>query len=265
LWRAATRMRSRRISPHAGLSLRRCLGIGFGVITQGLFFFTVWELVQFLNAPQGSSSPWFARIDFCLVGQFAITQSLWLWPPVRQRLGRQISRSFYGSSYRVMTCLSLLLVFGQWRTSPVVIWQLDGNWASVAVVVAFVAAWIALFYSLSLTGLGYQTGLTEWICWLAKRPPPRREFIPRGAYVVLLHPVYLSFLGLLWFTPTMTLDHALLTAVWSLNIFIGSWLKDQRLAYYLDDTYRPYAARVPGYPGMGVGPLACWRTRQIGS
>ena len=63
----------------------------------------------------------------------------------------------------------------------------------------------------------------------------------------------------MWFTPTTTLDHALLTAIWSVYIFLGSWLKDRRLAYYLGDAYRVYATRVPGYPGMIVGPLARWQ------
>jgi hypothetical protein len=70
--------------------------------------------------------------------------------------------------------------------------------------------------------------------------------------------VYLSFLGLIWFTPRMTLDHALLTAIWTAYVFVGSVLKDRRLEFYLQDEYRQYAARVPGYPGMFLGPLARW-------
>ncbi len=123
----------------------------------------------------------------------------------------------------------------------------------------YIASWLALFYSLSLTGLGYQTGLKEWLHWIRRQPLPRRDFTPRGAYFWLRHPVYLSFLGLLWFTPTMTLDHALLTAIWTAYIFLGSWLKDLRLAHYLGEPYLVYAARVPGYPGMTVGPLSRWR------
>ena len=70
------------------------------------------------------------------------------------------------------------------------------------------------------------------------------------------HPVYLSFLGLVWLTPTVTLDRAILIAVWTAYIFVGSYLKDRRLQYFLGSRYREYQARVPGFPGMPVGPLA---------
>ena len=68
--------------------------------------------------------------------------------------------------------------------------------------------------------------------------------------------MYLSFLGLIWFTPVMTADHAVLTGIWTTYIFLGSCLKDRRLVFYLGRSYRQYQAAVPGYPGMVVGPLA---------
>jgi methanethiol S-methyltransferase len=145
-------------------------------------------------------------------------------------------------------------MFAFWRSSPVVLWSLDG-WGRTVIEWAFLATWPALIYSLSLTGLGWQTGWTPFWHWLRRQPVPRREFRPRGAYRVLRHPVYLSFLGLVWFTPVMTLDHAVLTGIWTVYIFVGSYLKDRRLVHYLGDTYRAYQARVPGYPLVPFGPL----------
>ena len=121
---------------------------------------------------------------------------------------------------------------------------------------AFYASWLALFYSLNLTGLGYQTGWTPWWYWVRGKQIPARRFEPRGAYLLLRHPVYLSFLGLIWFVPVMTADRAVLTATWSVYIFCGSWLKDQRLIHFLGDRYLQYQAEVPGYPGLTFGPLA---------
>ncbi|MDB5341089.1 MAG: hypothetical protein JWN70_6708 [Planctomycetaceae bacterium] len=236
----------------------RAGGILFGVITHLWFLATVWYLFPFLSSTPGTSSEHALWIDACLTLQFAISHSLYLSPPARVWLGRWLNRSFYGCSFCLLTCASLSLVMWQWRTVPVVIWQMSGIWA-VMMWAGYVGCWIGLFYSLALSGMGYQTGLTDLLHWYKRRPLPRRTFTPRGAYFVLRHPVYLSVLGLLWFTPTMTLDHALMTGIWSAYIFIGSWLKDRRLAYYLGDSYHDYAAQVPGYPGMLFGPLARWR------
>jgi protein-S-isoprenylcysteine O-methyltransferase Ste14 len=159
--------------------------------------------------------------------------------------------------FSAITCIGLLLLIGYWQSSPIVIWNAAG-WRRIAVSAGFYASWLTLFYSLKLTGFGYQTGWTQWVYWLRRQSLPRRELVERGIYRWLRHPGYLSFLGLIWFTPRMTADHAVLTAVWTVYIFVGSYLKDQRLAFYLGDNYCRYAGRVPGYPGMFFGTLGKW-------
>jgi protein-S-isoprenylcysteine O-methyltransferase Ste14 len=178
-----------------------------------------------------------------------------LLPSVRSRLTKIIPSQFYGLFYTAITCTSLWLIFLFWQQSSIVIWEFSGIAKSVTTA-GFFGSWLALFYSLSLTGFGWQTGWTPWMRWVRGKAQPNRRFEPRGAYRVLRHPVYLSFLGLIWFTPILTLDHALLTAIWTAYIFYGSYLKDERLAFYLGDTYRQYQAVVSGYPGMLWGPLA---------
>jgi len=72
----------------------------------------------------------------------------------------------------------------------------------------------------------------------------------------LRQPVYLAFLGLVWLTPVVTLDRALLIVVWTADIYVGSVLKDRRLLLFIGSPYREYQSRVPGYPGIPLGPLA---------
>jgi protein-S-isoprenylcysteine O-methyltransferase Ste14 len=234
--------------------MSRLLGILSGLLTHALFALTVWQLFRFLQgSTRHASGPLW--IDLLLAVQFAAVHSMLLLPPVRQRLERWIPSAFYGLFFCMVTCAGLLLVISQWRSSPLVVWQAQG-FGRMLVEMAFAASWILLFYSLSLNGLGYQTGWTPWWHWLRRQSEPRRNFRPRSAYLVMRHPVYLSFLGLIWFTPTVTLDRALLIAIWTVYVFVGSYLKDRRLQYYLGSRYREYQAEVPGYPGMIFGPLA---------
>ena len=231
------------------------LGIAFGIGTQSLFVFTVWRLFWFLKGREpATGSPGSLLVDAGLAAQFAVPHSLLLLPAVRDRLTRVIPSVFYGSFYCVVTCGCLLLMFGLWQPCSGVVWRFDGA-ARSAIEVAFVGSWVALFYSLHLTGLGYQTGFTPWWHWLRGNPLGVRRFEPRGAYRWFRHPVYLSFLGLVWFSPVVTPDRAVLIGTWTVYIAIGSYLKDQRLAYYLGDRYRDYQSRVWGYPGIWFAPL----------
>jgi len=242
------------------LDWRRALGIVFGFGAQVLFAFTVCGLFIFLfdsrAASWEDSANWFV-VDSLLALQFAVVHSLMLLPAARSRIAAWLPSSLYGTLFCFATCGGLWLIFEFWHSSPTVIWQATGATA-IAVRIAFCCSWVALFFSIRLGGLGYQTGWTQWLYWFRRKPLPRRGLTQHGAYRWLRHPVYLSFLGLIWLTPQMTLDHALLTGAWTAYIFVGSVLKDRRLEYYLGDEYREYASRVAGYPGMIFGPLAKW-------
>ena len=219
---------------------------------------TVWYLFPFLQgfAPPSAvyDSPRWWLIDGLLVLLFCVPHSLLLAPPVRDRLERVLPCALHGCFFCLTTCLSLLLLIFAWQRTPVVVWRLEG-WTAWPVCVGYFLSWAGLFYSLSLTGYGWQTGWTPFWAWFWRLPAPPRRFKEQGAYRWLRHPVYLAFLGQIWLTPTATLDRFLMMLILTVYVAVGSWLKDQRLLFYLKDTYRSYQARVPGYPLVGFGPL----------
>lgn len=243
--------------------MRRIAGILFGLVTHAVFAFTVWHLFWFLKgsepgiaAARGPAVPSAAGFDALLAVTFAVPHSLFLVPAVRRTVvARGLAAPMYGCFYCLVTCAALLTTILAWQPIAVVLWRWPAPLDAI-VSWCFVGCWAALLYSLHLTGLGWQTGLTPWWHWVCRRPAPKREFIERGAYRVLRHPVYLSFLGLVWFVPVITLDRAVLMAVWSIYIFVGSVLKDRRLLHFIGAGYREYQTRVPGYPGIPFGPLA---------
>lgn len=247
-----------------GPDLSRFVGIAFGVSAQIAFVITVCLLFIFLRDGRlGSGGNW-ATIDLLLSVQFAAAHSILLLPSVKRRMTRIVPAEFYGCLFCAATCAGLWPVFAFWRGSSANLWNATGP-ARLVAWGGFYVSWVSLFLSLRSTGIGYQSGWTPWAYWLRRQSLPLREFKERGAYRWLRHPVYMSFLGLIWFTPRMSADHALLTSVWTVYVFIGSVLKDRRLCYYLGDAYREYASRVPGYPGMLFGPLGKWRRETASS
>lgn len=246
---------SRSMSSLFDISMLRLMGFTFGIVTQALFAFTVVGLFTFLRYGSIPGTQSWPLMDTLLALQFAIPHSLLLHPKTRNRLRSVIAAEFYGAFFCLCTCVSLLLIFRYWRSTNSIIWDLQGTGAT-CMTAAFYCSWVWMLYSISLTGLGFQTGWTQWQYWYRGEKLPRRDFAARSLYRFMRHPVYLGFLGLIWFTPTMTADHALLTGVWTIYIAIGSVLKDQRLSFYLGDSYRLYMQKVAGYPLMTAGPLA---------
>lgn len=234
--------------------IQRWLGIAFGAGTQLLFMATVWYLFWFLKDGVTVRGPASLIVDAALSLQFGVAHSWLLLPRTKNWITKFLAKDFYGCLFCLATCLGLLGMFAAWQGSSIVIWEFDGV-ARTALMGGFYSSWGLLVYSLSLTGLGYQTGLTPWWYWLRRQPQPRRRFEPRGIYLWIRHPVYLSVLGLIWCTPRMTLDHAVLTGIWTLYIFVGSYMKDERLAHFYGETYRDYQRRVTGYPLFVMGPL----------
>ena len=219
-----------------------------------MFAVTVVGLFSFLRYGQVPSTESWVLVDTLLALQFAIPHSLLLHPSTRRRLR---------SSYLPSSMVRFLRLHLHQSVADFSILEihehdrLGSEWDRCEFMIgAFYLSWAGMLYSISLTGLGFQTGWTQWQYWYRGEKLPRRDFEARGAYRVMRHPVYLCFLGLIWFTPKMTVDHALLTGIWTIYIGLGSILKDQRLSFYLGDSYRLYMEKVAGYPLMISGPLA---------
>src|SRR5262249_31532815 len=148
---------------------------------------------------ESAATGWW-QIDSLLVIQFGGLHSVLLYPATRDRLEKIIPAPLYGCFFTLTTCASLLLLVFAWQGNSALLWEVTG-WPRWIVHSAYVLSWVGLFYSLGLTGYGFQTGWTPLRAWLRGEKPRRRTFATHGAYRILRHPVYLSFLGLVWFTP----------------------------------------------------------------
>ena len=233
--------------------MRRWLGIAAGIAVQILFMVTSYYNYAFLLGTPPRAGHCQLAWDALLATQFGVVHSLLLWPGVRKWLGKLISPAFYGLFFCTAARLTLLCTMSLWQVGDWALWELTG-WPRLLLQGLNLSCWGTLFYSLCCSGFGYHTGWLPWWYWVQRQPIPRRPFNPRGAFSLIRHPGYMSFLGLVWFTPDMTIDRAMLVAIWTAYIFLGSRLKDMRLYHYLGSTYSAYRSRVPAYvPLPSVG------------
>jgi len=74
-----------------------------------------------------------------------------------------------------------------------------------------------------------------------------------GMYRWVRHPQYLFGLILLWCAPSMTLNRAALSVVFSLYLYIGTFLEERRLVAEYGEAYRRYQRQVPRlFPWRGA-------------
>jgi len=228
----------------------------FGFLTQVAFGLTAAILFLFLTGtliPLRHPTPYAWVLDLTLALQFGIVHSVLLLPAVRRRLTRALPDALYGCFFCAMTSISVLLTIVLWKPFGPTIW----NYRHLGIAyLPYLGSWMALLYSIWVSGAGYQTGWTPFWAWLRGRELPARGIPQTGLYRCLRHPIYLSFLCILWTPVLLSLDRLMLNVIWTVYTFAGSYLKDERLAYYLGEAYRDYQRRVPGYPFFPFGPLA---------
>lgn len=73
----------------------------------------------------------------------------------------------------------------------------------------------------------------------------RSQFVVRGPYQWVRHPLYFSILVLVWFSPDLTLDRLLANTLWTAWIWVATRWEERDLEGDFGDAYRQYQKRVP--------------------
>ncbi|MBN8525858.1 MAG: hypothetical protein J0M02_11030 [Planctomycetes bacterium] len=239
--------------------MSRLLWHAIGWSSQAAFAVLCLSLMWFLQIDtlDGTPPAWDVPAlvaDAALVAAFSVPHSILLLPRVRRWMAGFMPAQLSGAVFCWTSCLSLWALMLAWRPAGPELWRAEGQ-VLVAVLATAAAAWLLLGYSMLLSGFGWQTGMTPFLAWVRGRPDPARRFQRRSLYRHLRHPIYLSFLLVVWIVPVMTVDRLVLAGAFTLYIYAGSWAKDRRLLRYVGDEYRQYMAEVPGFPLIGIGPL----------
>jgi protein-S-isoprenylcysteine O-methyltransferase Ste14 len=238
--------------------MSRILWLAVGWSSQAAFAVLCCSLIGFLQLTTlggiSGRSTWWLLPDLLLVAAFAVPHSILLLPPVRRAMARHMPAQLTGAVYCWSGCLGLWLLMALWQPVGPELWHADAT-ARWTILILAAAGWLLLGYSMHLSGLGWQTGLTPFLAWRNGGPDPRRRLHRRSLHRWMRHPIYLSFLVVSWLVPVMTADRLLLALGFTAYVYLGSWAKDRRLLRLIGDEYRRYMAEVPGFPVIGFGPL----------
>ncbi|MFO0963983.1 MAG: NnrU family protein [Gemmataceae bacterium] len=197
-----------------------------------------------LDDPRQGSLVAALAIDLGLLTLFALQHSGMARPAFKRWLTRFVPGSAERSTYCLLSCAALFVLFWQWRPLGGVIWEAHSEIARAALFAAFAAGWLMVLGATFLINHFDLFGLRQ--VWLAFRGVPYTPlpFRTPGPYRIVRHPLYVGWLTVFWAAPTMTAAHLLFAAGTTAYILLAIRWEERDLVASLPG-YAAYRRRVP--------------------
>ncbi|MEO1082152.1 MAG: methanethiol S-methyltransferase [Pseudomonadota bacterium] len=233
--------------------MKRLLIFSYGIISYALFFLTFLYSIGFVgnilvprsidSVPTMPLSSAMA-VNLCLLAVFAIQHSGMARPAFKRWLTRYIPEAAERSTYVLMSTIAMAALMAFWQPLGGVIWSVRASGAATALIAAYLASWVLLLYATFLINHFDLFGLRQVWYALRKEEVPTLIFVTPTLYRIVRHPIYVAWLGIFWFTPTMTATHLLLALGTTAYILIAIKLEERDLEAAHPE-YAQYKRKVP--------------------
>ena len=194
-------------------------------------------------------------INLVLLSLFALQHSIMARPAFKRVWTKIIPKAAERSTYILMTCAALILIFVFWQPLPALVWDVGNTVFGTALSVLFWAGWLVVLAATFMIDHFDLFGLKQIYANLRKREASHLGFIKFGFYRLVRHPIMTGFLISFWAAPTMTVGHLLFALVTTGYIVIAVLrLEEKDLIAQIGDDYIAYQREVPAFiPGIGRG------------
>ena len=183
-------------------------------------------------------------IDLGLLSLFALQHSGMARPAFKRWLTRFIPQAAERSTYVLLSTICMGLIMWLWAPLGGVVWNATAQWAQWTLVSLYFASWGLLLYVTFLINHFDLFGLQQVTYGLLQKQIPAQKFVTPTLYKIVRHPLYVGWLGIFWFTPTMTVTHLLFAVVTTAYILVAIQLEERDLADAHPE-YAQYKRKVP--------------------
>ncbi|MGN6280348.1 methanethiol S-methyltransferase [Frateuria sp.] len=236
--------------------MSRLLALLYGAVAYIVFLLTFLYAIGFvsgLGVPRTiddgltDPTPIALVIDLLLLGLFAVQHSGMARPAFKRWWTRYVPAPVERSTYVLASSLALILLFWQWRTLPLAIWQVDNPPARWALYALAAIGWLLVLTGTFVINHFDLFGLRQvWSYARRRGPQPDAPFVTRAYYRIVRHPLMLGFLIAFWSTPDMSAGHLLFALMTTGYILVAvKCLEERDLVAQFGDTYRAYQRDVP--------------------
>jgi protein-S-isoprenylcysteine O-methyltransferase Ste14 len=162
----------------------------------------------------------------------------------RTRLAPVIPRHYHPSTYAIASGIALAAVVLLWQPSQMVLYHAEGLLRLLARTISVLAI---VGFSWGVRALGnFDTfGLVPIRVHLRDKQLRPPNFVLRGPYLWIRHPLYFFMIVLIWSAPDVSSDRLLFNALWTVWIILGSYLEERDLVAEFGERYRQYQKAVP--------------------
>jgi protein-S-isoprenylcysteine O-methyltransferase Ste14 len=175
---------------------------------------------------------------------FFIQHSGMIRTPFRNWLAHFIPRHYHASSYAIASGIALTAVVLCWQPSQTVFYEATGLLRLLSRAIFIIAI---MGFSWGVRALGHfdTFGLDPIKAYLRRRPLRPSNFVVRGPYLWVRHPLYFFMIALIWSCPDVNSDRLLFNVLWTLWMVLGSYLEEKDLVAEFGERYRQYQKTVP--------------------
>ena len=175
---------------------------------------------------------------------FFIQHSGMLRRSFRTRLAPMISRHYHPATYAIASGITLTGVLLLWQPSSKVVYQTEGSLRLLSRAISLLAIVGLVWGARTLRSLD-PFGLNPIRAYLHGRQLEAPEFIYRGLYLWVRHPLYFLTLVLMWSASNVSLDRLLFNVLWTFWVVLGAYLEEKDLAAEFGEKYHQYQRHVP--------------------
>ena len=227
--------------------------VTYGIVAYATFLAAVLYAIGFVGnlvAPKsidsGAAGPLVESllVNTLLLGLFAIQHSVMARQGFKRWWTRFVPPSIERSTYVLLSSLTLLLLYWQWRPIPEPVSSITDPTVAAGLAATSFFGWGLVFVSTFMLSHFELFGLSQVFARLFGRDLPAEKFRTPLLYRLVRHPIYLGFLLALWAMPLMTAGHLLFAMATTGYILIGIQLEERDLIGLFGDQYRSYRQHV---------------------
>jgi protein-S-isoprenylcysteine O-methyltransferase Ste14 len=233
--------------------VRRVLVLAYGTASYALSLVTLLYAVGFvgnfvtptrLDGPRQGTLGAALAVDLGLLALFALQHSGMARPAFKRWWARFVPEPAERSTYVLLSCLALLLLFRYWRPIGGVIWAVRDPLGRALLYAVSGAGWLIVLAATFLINHFDLFGMRQvWLSFRG-RPYTRLGFTTPMLYRVVRHPLYVGWLFAFWATPLMTSAHLVFAAALTAYILAAIRWEERDLAGAHPE-YADYRRRVP--------------------